>query len=48
MQELGGVTEAACELAMSRFRLIQPYLEERRSLQLLADDANLPFGPPRG
>jgi putative transposase len=43
MQELSGVTEAACELAMSRFRLIQPYLEERRSLQLVAADANLSF-----
>jgi putative transposase len=28
---------------MSRFRLIQPYLEERRSLILVASDANLPF-----
>ena len=28
---------------MSRFRLIQPYLEERRSLQLVAADANLSF-----
>jgi transposase-like protein len=28
---------------MSRFRLIQPYLEERRSLQLVATDANLSF-----
>jgi hypothetical protein len=37
------VTEAARELAMSRFRLIQPYLEERRSLQLVAADANLSF-----
>ena len=37
------MSEAARELAMSRFRLIQPYLEERRSLQLVAADANLPF-----
>jgi len=27
MQELSGVSEAARELAMSRFRLIQPHLE---------------------
>jgi hypothetical protein len=40
MQELSGVSEAARDLAMARFRLIQPYLEERRSLQLVAADAN--------
>src|SRR6266700_2334750 len=43
MQELSGVSEAARDLAMSRFRLIQPYLEQRRSLQLVAADANLSF-----
>ena len=43
MQELSGVSEAVRDLAMSRFRLIQPYLEERRSLQLVAADANLSF-----
>jgi putative transposase len=37
------VSEAARNLAMSRFRLIQPYLEERRSLQLIAAEANLSF-----
>jgi putative transposase len=43
MQELSGVSEAARDLAMSRFRLIQPYLEQRRSLQLVAADAKLSF-----
>ena len=43
MQKLSGVSEAARDLAMSRFLLIQPYLEERRSLQLVAADANLSF-----
>jgi hypothetical protein len=43
MQELSGVSEAARDRAMARFRLIQPYLEERRSLQLIASDANLSF-----
>jgi putative transposase len=43
MQELSGVSEAARDLAMARFRLIQPHLEERRSLQLVAADANLSF-----
>jgi len=33
MQELSGLSDAARERAMSRFRLIEPYLEERRSLQ---------------
>jgi len=43
VQELSGVSEAARDRAMARFRLIQPYLEERRSLQSVADDAKLPF-----
>ncbi|MDX6459518.1 MAG: leucine-zipper of insertion element, partial [Acidobacteriaceae bacterium] len=43
MQEMSGVSEAARDHAMTRFRLIQPYLEERRSLQLVAADANLSF-----
>src|ERR1035438_2349078 len=43
MQELSGVSEAARDLAMSRFRQIQPYLEQRRSLQLVAAEAKLSF-----
>src|ERR1700761_1367510 len=43
MQELSGVPEASRELAMSRFRQIQPHLEENRPLQLVANDAGLPF-----
>jgi hypothetical protein len=43
MQELSGVSEAARELAMSRFRLIQPHLEKNRPLQLVASDSKLPF-----
>jgi putative transposase len=43
MQELSGVSEAARELAMSRFRLIQPHLEKNRPLQLVAADSKLPF-----
>ena len=43
MQELSGVSEAARDRALARFRLIQPYLEQRRSLQLVASDANLSF-----
>jgi putative transposase len=37
------VSEAARDLAMARFRLIQPYLERRQSLQLVAADAKLSF-----
>jgi putative transposase len=43
MQELSGVSEAARELAMSRFRLIQPHLEKNRPLQLVAADGKVPF-----
>jgi putative transposase len=43
MQELSGVSEAVRDLAMSRFRLIQPYLEEGRRLQIVAAEANISF-----
>jgi hypothetical protein len=43
LQELSGVSEAARELAMSRFRLIQPHLEKNRPLQLVATDGKIPF-----
>src|ERR1700716_4323043 len=43
MQELSGVSETARELAMSRFRLIQPHLGKNRPLQLVAADGKLPF-----
>ena len=36
MQELSEVSEAARDLEMSRFRLIQPYLEQKRSLESTA------------
>ena len=37
MRELGEVPEEARELAMSRFRLIQPHLKKNRPLQTLGD-----------
>jgi len=43
MRELGEVPEEARELAMSRFRLIQPHLEKNRSLQTVAADGKVPF-----
>jgi hypothetical protein len=36
MQELSEVSEAARDLEMSRFRLIQPYIEQKRSLESTA------------
>ena len=43
MQDLSGMSEEVRELAMSRFRLIQPHLEEGHSLNLVAANANLSF-----
>ena len=43
MRELGEVPEEARELAMSRFRLIQPHLEKNRPLQTVAADGKVPF-----
>jgi putative transposase len=43
MQELSGMSEAARDLAMARFRLIQPYLEHKRSLHWVAADAKICF-----
>jgi hypothetical protein len=43
MQELSGISEEARDLAMARFRLIQPYLEHKRSLHRVAADAKLCF-----
>jgi hypothetical protein len=43
MQKLSGVSEAARDLGMSRFRVIQPYLEQKRSLESVAVDAELSF-----
>ena len=33
MDQLAGLTEDARKLALDRFRLIQPYLEQNQSLQ---------------
>jgi putative transposase len=41
--ELSGVSEAASEIAMSRFRLIQPHLEKNQPLQLVTANGKLPF-----
>jgi putative transposase len=43
MQELSGMSEAARNAAMARYRVIQSYLEQKRSLAMVADDANVCF-----
>jgi len=43
MRELGEVPEETRELAMSRFRLIQPHLEKNQPLQTVAADGKVPF-----
>ena len=48
MQELSGMSEAARELAMSRFRLIQPHLEKHYPLHIVATDSKIPFRTAQG
>jgi putative transposase len=43
MQELSGMSEAARNVAMARYRVIQPYLEQKRSLAMVTDDADVCF-----
>jgi putative transposase len=43
MDELEGFTEEARKLALDRFRLIQPHLEQNQSLQSVARAAHVPY-----
>jgi len=43
MEQLVGFTEEARKLALDRFRLIQPHLEQNQSLQSVADAAGVPY-----
>ncbi|MGC9950156.1 MAG: Mu transposase C-terminal domain-containing protein [Bryobacteraceae bacterium] len=43
MDQLVGLTEDARKLALDRFRLIQPHLEQNQSLQSVADAAGVPY-----
>ena len=43
MGHLAGLTEEARKLALDRFRLIQPHLEQSRSLQSVARAAGIPY-----
>jgi len=43
MDQLAGLTEEARKLALDRFRLLQPYLEDDRPLKAVAAAAEIPF-----
>ena len=43
MDRLAGLTEEAQKLALDRFRLLQPHLEDGRSLKAVAAAAQIPF-----
>src|SRR6266478_516451 len=43
MDQLAGLTEEARKLALERFRLLQPHLEDDRPLKAVAAAAGIPF-----
>lgn len=43
MDELAGLSEEARELALARFRLLQPHLEQHRPLHTVAGEAGIAF-----
>jgi hypothetical protein len=43
MDHLAGLTEEARKLALNRFRLLQPHLEDERPLKAVAVSAGIPF-----
>ena len=43
MDQLAALSEDARELALGRFRLLQPHMENGVSLRLVAEDAGIPF-----
>src|SRR5918998_1533256 len=43
MEHLAGLTEEARKLALDRFRLLQPHLEDDRPLKSVAASAGIPF-----
>ena len=43
MDELAGLSEEARKLALDRFLLVQPHLEENQSLQSVARAAGIPY-----
>jgi hypothetical protein len=47
MDQLAGLTEKIRKLALDRFRLLQPRLEDDRPLKLVAAEAEIPFRTAR-
>jgi len=43
VDELAGLSEEARKSALERFRLLQPHLEQKRSLRLVATEAGVGF-----
>ena len=43
MDQLAGFTEEGRKLALDRFRLLQPHLEDKQSLKAVASTAGIPF-----
>ena len=43
MDQLAGLTEEARKLALDRFRLLRPHLEDDSPLKLVAAEAEIPF-----
>ena len=43
MEQLAGLPESARKLALERFQMLRPHLEEKRSLRLVAAEADIPF-----
>jgi len=43
MEQLVGLPEGARKLALERFQMLRPHLEEKRSLRLVAAEADIPF-----
>jgi putative transposase len=47
MDEMAGLSEGSRKLALDRFRLLQPQLEQSRPLRLLAAEAGIAFRTPQ-
>lgn len=43
MDELAGLSEEARKMAMERFRLLQPHLEQNEPLKSVAEAAGIPY-----
>jgi hypothetical protein len=43
MDELASLQESARQIALERFRIIQPYLKQDKSLNVIARKAGIPY-----